>query len=188
MNLKNQKRVAADLLKVGSHRVSFDTERLSEIKEAITKADLRALINDGAIKANPVHGISRGRARKNLSQKRKGRRKGEGSREGKRSTKRTGKRRWINAIRAQREFILMLKDKGLIDPKVYRDLYRKAKGGFFRSRRHINLYLTDRDLLKQDKKETNVKGKTTVKETAVKETKKKAVKKKVVKETNGDEK
>ncbi|MBI2419008.1 MAG: hypothetical protein HYV28_14135, partial [Ignavibacteriales bacterium] len=48
--------------------------RLDEIKEAITKIDIRNLINQGIIKGKPYVGTSRFRARKRLIQKRKGRR------------------------------------------------------------------------------------------------------------------
>lgn len=159
MNLKNQKRIAADLLKTGTNRVWFDKDRLDKIKEAITKADIRALINDKAIQAKPVKGVSRGRARKNILQKRKGRKQGPGSRKGKKTSRLPRKRKWILLIRAQREFISSLKEKGMINNETYRDVYLKAKGGFFRSRRHIHLYLTDRGLINEvkDTKKVNKK-------------------------------
>jgi len=37
-----------------------------------------------------------------------------------------------------------LKDRKIIDDKLYRELYSKSKGGFFRSRRHIKLFLEER--------------------------------------------
>ena len=71
MNLSNKKRIAATLLKSGETRVWFDPDRLQEIKEAITKADIRKLINDLAIQAKPKTGVSRFRARKLQSRKEK---------------------------------------------------------------------------------------------------------------------
>jgi ribosomal protein L19E len=38
----------------------------------------------------------------------------------------------------------MLKEKKIIDDKLYRELYLKSKGGFFRSKRHIKIYLEER--------------------------------------------
>ena len=60
------------------------------------------------------------------------------------------KRTWINKIRKQREFIKKLLDKELINKKLYRELYLKSKGNFFRSQRHIKLYLEEKGILKNE--------------------------------------
>ena len=44
-----QRRLAAQILKCGENRIRFDLERLEDIKEAITKTDIRSLINNGVI-------------------------------------------------------------------------------------------------------------------------------------------
>ena len=44
-------------------------------------------------------------------------------------------------IRNQRKFLKELKDKKIINKKVGSDLRSKAKGGFFRSKRHIKIFL-----------------------------------------------
>jgi large subunit ribosomal protein L19e len=152
MNLKNQMRIAADILKASPKRVWFDPEWLDEIKESITKADLRALIKDNAIKVKPKRGISRGRVKKIRVQKRKRRRRGIGSRKGRSSARLSNKSKWVNKIRTQRNFINLLRDKKLVYPRIYRDLYRKAKGNFFRSKRHIQLYMKEHNLFVKDGK------------------------------------
>ncbi len=139
--VNGQKRIAAEILKVGIDRVWFDPTRLSEIKEAITKRDIKALIKAGAIKAKPLKATSKFWVRKRKRQKRKGRRKGEGRRKGKETARLSKKRAWINRIRIQREFLKELRDKGKISKGLYKQLYLKSKGGFFRSKRHIKLYL-----------------------------------------------
>ncbi len=139
--VNTQKRIAADILKVGLDRIKFDQSRLSDIKESITKQDIRALIREGAIKAVPLNTTSKFWVRKNKAQKRKGKRKGQGSRKGKKTARLPKKRAWINRIRLQRKFLKELKDKEKISSAVYRELYLKCKGGFFRSKRHIKLYL-----------------------------------------------
>ena len=149
MDLKNQKRIAAKVLKSGRSRVYFDPERLSDISEALTKADIRSLVSDGAIRAKPVSSNSRGRARRIASQKRKGRRKGPGSRKGASGTRMPRKRLWVTRIRVQREFIKMLKEKKLLNPKSYRNLYNMAKSGLFRSKRHIKLYIDEQKLIEK---------------------------------------
>jgi len=146
MKLNTKKRIAADVLKCSPKRVKFDEERLDEIKDAITKADIRSLIKDKAITRLQKRGVSRARARKIHIQKTKGRRKGHGSRKGKTIDT---KRQWINKIRVQKSFLKRLRDKKLIDRKTYRSLYMKAKGGFFRSKRHIKVYLEELNLIQR---------------------------------------
>jgi len=141
MNLSTQRRLASDVLKVGKNRVYFDPSRLEDIKEALTKEDIRRLVKDRLIQKRPEIGNSKSRFRKLLKQKRKGRRQGEGSRKGKNTARLSNKRKWIILVRSQRNLIKELRDKNIITRKIYRTLYRKIKGGFFRSRRHIKLYL-----------------------------------------------
>lgn len=149
MKLNTQRRVAASLLKCGPGRVRFDPASLSDIKEAITKSDMRLLISDGIVSKDAVKGVSRARARKLHTQKRKGLRRGSGSRKGTPSAIQDSKRQWMTQIRSQRTFIQELRESQLVSHDTYRDLYRKSKGGFFRSRRHIKLYLDDHRLWQQ---------------------------------------
>ncbi len=152
MNLSNQKRVSADLLGVGKGKVWFDIDRLDDIKEAITKADLKKLIAEKAIQKRPDAGNSRVRARKRIIQRRKGRQKGKGSFKGKASAMLGRKEKWMILVRGLRSFISELKEKELIENKTYRELYLKIKGGFFRSKRHVKLYLNEHRLFLEKKK------------------------------------
>lgn len=156
MELKLQKRLAADVMGCSEKRVLLDPDRLSDIKEAITKLDIRSLISDKAIKKKPVKGISRVRARKTALQKRKGKRKGAGSRKGKKTARISKKRIWIGKIRVQRAFLKELRDKDLISKADYHSLYSKSKGGFFRSKRHIKLYIEERRLVKKMKSKGSI--------------------------------
>src|SRR3989338_6697712 len=79
MRLGNQKRISAEMLGVGKSKVWFDTEHMTEIKEAITKGDVRTLIRKRIIQRRPELGHSRVRARKRLTQRRKGRQKCQGT-------------------------------------------------------------------------------------------------------------
>lgn len=147
MNLKTQRRIAADVLKAGKTRVWLNPERKEDIKKAITKNDIKELVKQGAIAERPKVGVSRARAKHIAIQKSKGRRKGKGSRTGKRTARLPDKKDWMTRIRAQRGLLTTMKQHKLIDDKVYREMRQKAKGGFFRSKRHIKLYLEDRGLL-----------------------------------------
>lgn len=144
MNLKNKKRIAAQLLKAGTKRVWFNPDKLSEIKEAITKEDIRNLIREGSIRVKQKKGISRFRVRKILIQKRKGRRQGPGTRKGKATARLSRKSDWMNRVRKQRELARILKDKKVLTSKEYSDLRAKIKGGYFRSKRHLKLYLEEK--------------------------------------------
>ncbi len=111
--------------------------------------DVRSLIKDGAIKALPVRGVSRFQARKIAIQKSKGRRKGHGSRKGKRTARLPKKLSWIRTIRPQRILLKNLRNKELISKSTYQKNYLRAKSGFFRSRRHIKLFLEEHNLIKK---------------------------------------
>ena len=149
MNLTSTKRIAAQALKCGKNKVRFNISELKSIKEAITSADIRSLIKDKIITKEQNKGISKARFRKTLKQKRKGRRSGQGRRSGTHNARLPKKTAWMNKIRAIRDLLRYLKEKEIIETKVYRLLYRKSKGGFFRSRRHIRLYIEEHKLGKK---------------------------------------
>ena len=142
--MRLQRRMAAEILKCGENRVWMDPARLDEIRQAITKTDIRRLIKQGLIKKLPEEGVSRGRARKIAVQKKKGRRKGRGSRKG--VSKTESKEQWIKRIRAIRRYLKKLREDEKITKETYKDLYRKAKGGFFKSKNHVKIYLQRNEL------------------------------------------
>ena len=144
MSLRNQKRIAADVLNIGESRVWIDPERFDDVSVAITRDDVRALADDGAIKTRPKVGVSKGRSRHKHQQKRKGLRKGPGSRKG----PVTGDE-WMNRIRSIREFIRLLRRRKIITPNVYRTLYLKAKGGAFHDKRQLKSYIKEHDLARR---------------------------------------
>ncbi len=147
--LEVQRRLASQILKCGKHRIRFDPERLEDIKEAITKTDVRTLINNGIISKKRALNTSRFRAREKKEQKSLGKRKGFGSRKGKKTARLDLKRSWINNIRLQRSFLKSLRNKRIITTAIYHELYFKSKGGFFRSLRYLKLYANERGMLKK---------------------------------------
>lgn len=149
MNLNTKKKLAAKILRCSKKRVWLDPNRLDEIKEAITRVDLKSLIKDNAIKKKPSNSTSRFRIRKAKKQRSKGRKKGPGSRKGKKTARLPKKEAWMSNIRAQRELIKKLRDKKIIDKSAYKDIYNKSKGGFFRSARHIKVYIKEHKLTKK---------------------------------------
>ncbi|AEA46978.1 50S ribosomal protein L19e [Archaeoglobus veneficus] len=148
MDLRLQRRLAASLLDCGENRVWMDPNALDDIAAAATKDDIRKLIEEGVIKRKPVKGISRARINARKLQRRKGRRRGHGSRKGKKGARMPSKELWITRIRAIRRRLKFLRDAEIIDRRTYRLLYRKAKGGEFRSVAHLNAYLQTQGLIK----------------------------------------
>ncbi|WP_254535510.1 50S ribosomal protein L19e [Halomarina litorea] len=141
-DLKAQKRLAADVLDVGKNRVWFDPEAQSEIADAITREDIRGLVDDGVIDVkSEKRGNSRGRARERNEKRAYGHRKGPGSRKGKKGAREASKKKWQSRIRAQRERLRELRDEGDLDRSDYRDLYGKASGGEFDSVADLQRYI-----------------------------------------------
>ena len=77
MNLKNQRRMAAEILKCGVGRVWIDPNGMESLEDAITRADIRIAIHNGTIRGSPSTG-SRGGAPGTAG--RSGRRDGAGAR------------------------------------------------------------------------------------------------------------
>ena len=140
-SLSMQKRLASEILKAGKSRVRFVEDRLDEVKEAITREDIKSLINKGAITVVKKKGVSRSRVKKHHLQKKKGRRSGPGKRKGTKKARNPKKKVWINKIRPQRRLIKDLKKKGRLTTRRLRKLYNLSKGGFFRSKKHLRLYI-----------------------------------------------
>ncbi len=149
MDLKNQKRLAAELMKCGANRVYIHPDYTEDVGDAITRNDIRLLINAGAIRAKQKVGISRGRTRFRAAQKKSGKRKGHGSRKGAQGARNPRKQRWMRTIRAQRKELKDLKEKGIIERRTYREYYMRAKGGQFRSRAHMLSHLKTEELIKE---------------------------------------
>ncbi len=141
MQVKIQKKMAAQILKCGLDKVWINPKEMEEVSKTITKADIRRLIEKGIIKKKNVNEQSRGRARKILKQKKLGRRRDRGSRKGKKLSKTTKKKEWIKIIRPIRKALKEMRDSGSIDKNQYRKLYLMAKGGRFKNKSHLNLYI-----------------------------------------------
>lgn len=140
MNMISAKRIAAKKMNVGVSKLKVDPSAAKKIKEAITGQDINGLIKEGVF-ATSIKGQSRGRARVLQEKKKRGRKKGQGTRKGTKNSRTNKRDAWIVRARSQRKYILtLLKDKK-VDKVQYRDLYNKIKGGFFRSKGHIDSYL-----------------------------------------------
>ena len=133
MSLRSQRRIASQIMKVGSNRVWINPERLEDVEVAITREEIRKLIHEGAIQAAPEKGVSRVRARV-LHEKKKDRlRRGPGTRKGSRGATITRKEAWMQRIRALRKTLRKWKTNRVLTEGAYRQLYVSAGSGVFSS-------------------------------------------------------
>ena len=140
-DLRAQRRLAADVLGVGEGRVWLDPGAQEEIADAITREDIRSLVDQGIVQAKDGRGNSRARARERDEKRAYGHRKGPGTRKGRAGARQGRKDHWIDTIRAQRRRLRELRDEGTLTPTEYRELYRKSSGGEFRSVQYLQTYI-----------------------------------------------
>ncbi len=149
MNLTSQRRMAAEVMDIGQNRVWIDPEHTDKVAEAITRQDIRNLIEGGAISKRKVKGTSKARAKKIKSQKQRGRRKGQGSRKGSKTARKPSKESWMETVRALRKRLREMRDDEEVTKDEYRKLYDMAKGGFFRDVNHLENYVENKLELKK---------------------------------------
>ena len=130
MNLNNKKSLAARALKVGKERIVFSRGRLEEIKEAITKQDIRDLRNEGAIIVKNIKG-----RKKNLKKKVK------------RSTgnirKKVNKRKqnYVIMTRKLRNYSSELKKQDKLTREEVKEIRKKIRNKAFKSKAHLKEYI-----------------------------------------------
>ncbi len=125
MNLKTKKKLAARTLGVGVGRIVLVAERIPEISEAITKQDIRDLVDSKAIYVKDVKG--------RLTKKKSGKR-GEGK---VKKIVGTRKRDYIRLTRKLRKFAKQLQLQGRIDSEKYKEIRKQIKARTFRSKGHF---------------------------------------------------
>ncbi|MCW4021189.1 MAG: 50S ribosomal protein L19e [Candidatus Bathyarchaeota archaeon] len=146
MSLGSQRRMAAEILKIGESRVWIDPERIDDVEAAITRDDIRRLVHEKVIRQVPKKGVSRGRARVLHEKKKSGLRRGPGSRSGRSGARVPRKETWMKKIRALRRKLRGLRESRSITEKVYRQLYVMAGSGSFRSIADMERYIDSNNL------------------------------------------
>lgn len=146
-----QKRLASQIAKVGKSKIRIDSSAKDDLKSAITKADVANLIKEKVITIKQEKGTSRHRARARHLQRKKGRQKGHGARKGCATARTPHKEVWMARIRLLRKILKEFKDKRQLTSVIYRELRQKAKGNFFRSRKHMLMYLEQHKLIIEEK-------------------------------------
>ncbi len=129
MNLSKKKKLAMRTFGVGENRILFLESRLDEIKDAITKQDLRDLEKSGAIiilekkgrkKIKKKWGKSIGNVRKKIPER---------------------KRRYMVLTRKLRGYVKSIYSKREISKEALNNIRKKIRNKEFRSKTHIKDYL-----------------------------------------------
>ena len=132
-DLSSQRRLAAQILKIGQNRVWINPEHMDDVEGAITREEVRKLIHEKVIVSLPEVGVSRSRAKVIREKKRKGRRSGVGSYTGASYATVTKKEAWMLKIRSLRRKLRELKANRTITEETYSQYYRMAGSGRFQS-------------------------------------------------------
>ncbi|MFH1608130.1 MAG: 50S ribosomal protein L19e [archaeon] len=130
MNLSKKKTLAVRALDVGKARILFVESRLDEIKEAITKQDIRDLVKEGAIVVKEIKG--------RLKNKKKSTKRSTGNIRKKVNTR---KRDYVIMTRKLRGYVAELKKRGELSKEEVDDIRKKIRNKIFRSKAHLREYI-----------------------------------------------
>jgi large subunit ribosomal protein L19e len=149
MKLNKKKEMASRTLGIGKKRIVFVKDRLEEIKEAITKQDIRDLKNEGAIMIKEIKG------RKKVIKKKKKRTPGNI-----RIKVKKRKQEYVIITRKLRKYIKELKKSGKIKKEEEIDLRKKIRNRKFNSLSGLKAYLKAKEnIIQGGKNENNKKTK-----------------------------
>jgi len=130
MNLSKKKQLASKTLKVGKGRIIFVKSRVNEIKEAITKQDIRDLEKEGAIVIREIRG------RKTKIRKKKKRSPGKI-----RKIAKSRKKEYVIHTRKLRSYLSDVNKKGEVAKEDVIDIRKKIRNRKFRSKTHLKEYI-----------------------------------------------
>ena len=130
MNLKKKKQLTIRALKIGKARVAFVDSRIKEIKEAITKQDIRDLVSDGAIVIKEIKG------RKKVVNKKTKRSPGN-------VKKKVNKRKqdYMIMTRKLRKYVKAVRSQGKIDRDESLEIRKKIRNKSFKSLAHLKEHI-----------------------------------------------
>jgi len=129
MNLGKKKELARRTLGVGKERIVFVASRLEDIKEAITKQDIKDLHKEGAITIRPVKG------RKKVTKKKK---RSTGNVKVRVNTR---KQDYVIMTKKLRKYLAEMKKRGEISREDYEDIRKKIRNKAFRSKSYLKDYI-----------------------------------------------
>ena len=130
MNLSKKKELAARTLKIGKERIVLVESRLEEIKEAITKEDIRHLHKEKAIIIKNKKGRKKVKTRK--------RKKSVGNI---RKKVKTRKKDYVTLTRKLRAYVKELKNQGRLSGEEVKDIRKKIRNKNFKSKANLREYI-----------------------------------------------
>ncbi len=147
MNLGKKKELAMRALNVGRSRIVFSDSRLNEIKEAITKQDIRDLMSDGAISIRPI--LGRKKVVKRPSRSSGNIRKKVNSR----------KRDYVIMTRKLRKYAAEMKNQGTLTREELKEIRKKIRNKAFKSKANLREHIGNKSdvSVKKHKKKVNKK-------------------------------
>ncbi len=150
MDYSLQRKLAAEILGVGESRIwiSPNSEDREDIEGAVTKEDVRALINRGLITVRPKKGNSHRWLLRKVKRV-NGHRRGPGKRKGTSFARVDPESYWVSKVRKMRRYIKWLKDHGLISRKDYRQLYTLIKGNRFANLADLRRFIEANKMIKE---------------------------------------
>lgn len=135
--LSTIRRLASEILDVGENKIKIKSEELERAKKALTRADVKGLIKDKVIYIKQCAGFKvRNKRKKKLI----------GSRKGSMNARTPKKKKWMNNIRAQRKYLSKLVSEGNVDKKDKRKIYLRIKGGSFKGKKALLMFLKENNL------------------------------------------
>lgn len=142
MNLSKKKKLAAKTLKIGKDRVVFLKSRLDEIKEVITKQDIRDLYKEGAIIIKEKKGKRKIKKKKRKIGPGKIRRKPD-----------IRKQDYVIIVRKLRNYASEMKRQGKITKEGLKGIRKKIRNREFRNKANLKEYIRSLEKWKQQKDE-----------------------------------
>ena len=130
MNLRKKKELAKKTLKVGKGRIGFVKSRLDEIKEALTKQEIRDLKKDGAIFIKEIQG------RKKKPKKKKQRGTGKIK---KKVNKR--KKEYVIMTRKLRKYSAEMHKQGNLSKENLVEIRKKIRNKAFKSKANLKNHI-----------------------------------------------
>jgi len=129
-NLRTKKALASKALKVGKGKLIFSAEGINEIKEAITRQDIKDLASQGIISIKPIKG------RKKIVRRKT--RRGPGKIK---KTVNHRKQEYVKITRKLRRYLMELRDRGIVERELYWNLRNKIRMRAFKSKANFKDYL-----------------------------------------------
>ncbi len=126
MKLEKKKEFAAEVLGVGEGRIIFNQNRIDELKEAMTRQDIKDLFTEGAIMIRDIKG------RKKVERRKRRRRMGSIKQPIRRK-----KERYMIITRKLRKYLSELRKAEKITEEQFTTLRKEIKASAFKDKAHL---------------------------------------------------